>query len=81
MSETVTLWIDGTAVRVPAGTTVAAAVLISGRTAFRISVTGEPRGPLCGMGVCFECRGTIDEQEHCRSCQIVCREGIQVRTA
>lgn len=81
MTDTVTLWIDGTAVRVPAGTTVAAAVLMSGRSAFRTSVTGQLRGPLCGMGVCFECRVVIDEQEHCRSCQIVCREGMQVRTA
>lgn len=81
MTDTVTLWIDGTPIRVPAGTTVAAAVIISGRNAFRTSVTGEPRGPICGMGVCFECRVAIDEQEHCRSCQTVCREGMQVRTA
>ena len=35
----------------------------SSASAFRpsaTSVTGEPRGPLCAMGVCFECRVTID---------------------
>ena len=36
----------------------------------RTSVTGEPRGPLCGMGICFECRTTVDGREHVRSCQL-----------
>jgi len=31
----------------------------------RTSVTGEPRGPLCGMGICFECRTASGE----RTCQ------------
>lgn len=36
----------------------------------RLSVTGEPRGPLCGMGICFECRATIDGKPHVRTCQM-----------
>ena len=44
------------------------------------SVTGEPRGPLCGMGICFECRATIDGMPHQRSCQILCAAGMEVRT-
>jgi NADPH-dependent 2,4-dienoyl-CoA reductase/sulfur reductase-like enzyme len=32
----------------------------------RVSVTGEPRGPLCGMGICFECAVTPGR----RSCQM-----------
>ncbi len=39
-------------------------------SAFRRSVTGEARAPLCGMGICFECRVTINDQAHSRSCQI-----------
>ncbi len=80
MPESITVWINGASIRVPAGTTIAAAVLISGEPIFRRSVSGEGRGPLCGMGICFECRVTIDELEHCRSCQIVCRDGMKVRT-
>jgi sarcosine oxidase subunit alpha len=72
--------VNGTPVDVPAGATVAVAVLIAGETAFRRSVSGEPRGPFCGMGTCFECRVTIDGVPHCRSCQIVCTEGISVTT-
>jgi sarcosine oxidase subunit alpha len=45
-----------------------------------LSVSGEPRGPLCGMGICFECRVTIDGRAHQRACQIPCRSGMQVWT-
>jgi sarcosine oxidase subunit alpha len=80
MPETVSLTIDGVQVRMPVGSTVSAAVVTAGQTLFRRSVSGEPRGPLCGMGICFECRVTIDGEAHCRSCQTVCRDGMDVRT-
>ena len=53
---------------------------MAGVQGFRRSVSGEPRGPLCGMGICFECRVTINGREHCRSCQIPCEPGMEVRT-
>ncbi len=74
------LTVNGAAVSVQEGTTVAVAVLIAGHSAFRHSVSGEPRGPLCGMGVCYECRVTVDGEPYARSCQIVCRPGMQVTT-
>ena len=79
-NASVTLSVNGTPVTVPPGTMVSGAVAISGAKLFRRSVTGEPRGPLCGMGICFECRVTIDGRAHCRSCQIPCAEGMEVRT-
>jgi len=80
MPETVSLSVDGVVVKMPAGSMVSAAILKTGTYAFRRSATGEPRGPLCGMGICFECRVTIDGEPHCRSCQTVCKEGMEVRT-
>lgn len=80
MPETVTLVVNGVSVEMPAGSMVAAAILKAGTPAFRSSVTGEPRGPLCGMGICFECRVTIDGEQHCRSCQTVCANGMTVQT-
>ncbi len=68
-------------VRVVAGTTVASALLNLGMTSFRCSVSGEPRAPLCGMGVCFECRVTIDSRPHQRACLIPVAEGMNVITA
>jgi len=77
----VALVVNGEPITVNEGTTVAAALLMVGAAAFRQSVSGEPRGPICGMGICFECRVTIDGEAHVRSCQIVCREGMRVCTA
>ena len=80
MPETVSLSVNGVAVEMPAGSMVSAAILKTGTTLFRRSVSGEPRGPLCGMGICFECRVTIDGEAHCRSCQTICRDGMKIRT-
>lgn len=80
MPDTVTLLLNGQTLRVPIGSTVAAAILLNGVTTFRHSVTGEARAPLCGMGICYECRVTVNGQAHARSCQIVCAEGMEVRT-
>lgn len=80
MPDVVILTVDGVSVSMPSGSMVAAAILKSGKPAFRRSANGEPRGPLCGMGICFECRVTIDGEAHCRSCQITCEDGMDVRT-
>jgi sarcosine oxidase subunit alpha len=80
MPDRVILTVNGTRVEVPRGTTVAAAILMAGQTVFRHSVSGEPRAPLCGMGICFECRVAVDERQHVRSCQLPAREGMVVVT-
>ena len=80
MADTITLQINGGEFSVPAGITVAAAVARAGVTLYRTSVCGEPRSPLCGMGICFECRVTVDGEPHCRSCQLLCRPGMDIRT-
>ena len=79
MPETIEVTVNGVAVRVAAGTTAAAAAMPAG-VVRRRSVTGEPRAPLCGMGVCFECRATVDGVAHTRTCQVVCRAGMAIRT-
>jgi len=79
MPSEVTVRVNGNAVSVPQGATVAVAVVMAEQPCRR-SVSGEPRGPLCGMGICFECRVTINGREHCRSCQVVCEPGMEVRT-
>lgn len=79
MPDDITLNVNGTAVSVKPGTTVAVAMMIAG-DACRTSVTGEHRGPLCGMGICFECRAAINGKSHCRSCQILCEPGMDIRT-
>lgn len=77
--KAISLTIDGATIQIPRGSTVACAVLMVGAHT-RTSVSGEPRAPLCGMGICMECRVTIDGRHHQRSCQILCEEGMVVTT-
>lgn len=79
MNAQLRLSVDGQDVAVAAGSSVAAAVARAGRC-FRRSVGGQPRAPLCGMGVCFECRVTIDGVPHERACLVPAREGMTVVT-
>jgi len=79
MPDRLTITIDGVPLSVAPGTTVAAAVMIAGKFC-RNSVTGERRGPLCGMGICFECRMSINGLPHSRTCQVLCENGMEVRT-
>jgi hypothetical protein len=63
------------------GETVAAALLADGRRAFRRTVRrGEPRGLLCGMGVCFDCLVRVDGRPNVRACQTPVAEGMRVET-
>jgi len=72
--------VDGRELRVLAGRTLAAALLEAGVTTFRRSASGEPRGPVCGMGICFECRVTIDGVPDRRACLEPLRDGMEVVT-
>ena len=71
--------VNGQPVEVPVGSSVAAAVARVAAHSRR-SVRGEPRAPMCGMGVCFECRVQVDGVAHVRSCMTPVSEGMQVRT-
>jgi sarcosine oxidase subunit alpha len=79
MPETLTLTIDGKPFRVAAGTTVAAAILTAGVPS-RHSVTGHPRTPVCGMGVCMECRATVNGVHQQKTCQMLCADAMEVVT-
>jgi len=80
MTDVVELTVNGRAVRAARGTSVASALLDAGITQFRTSTSGEPRAPVCGMGICFECRVTIDGVEHVRACMTGVRPGMIVTT-
>jgi predicted molibdopterin-dependent oxidoreductase YjgC len=80
MADAVQIQINGKRISVPVGTIVAAAIAQAGFNSFRRSISGQPRGPLCGMGICMECRVSINGQPHSRSCQTLCIEGMEVRT-
>jgi D-hydroxyproline dehydrogenase subunit gamma len=58
---------------------VAAALMNCGEPC-RFSVSGGARGPLCGMGICMECRAMVDGIPHRRTCQLICAAGMEVVT-
>ena len=80
MGPQVDILLNGRSIRVQEGMPLAVALLEAGVLAFRVSVRGEARGPICGMGVCFECRVTIGGREHQRACLIPCTSGMVVET-
>ncbi|HEY1900886.1 MAG TPA: (2Fe-2S)-binding protein [Terracidiphilus sp.] len=79
MSEVCRITVNGKEVRVPLGTSVAAAMMMAGEPC-RLSASGEPRGPLCGMGICMECRATVNGVAHQRTCQMTCADDMEVVT-
>lgn len=76
----VRITVDGKVLSAEAGTSLLAALWNAGIVPLRRSVNGELRGPLCGMGTCFECRVTVDGVAHRRACAEPVRDGMEVRT-
>ncbi|SEI47808.1 (2Fe-2S)-binding protein [Pseudomonas sp. NFR16] len=80
-TRTVALTFNDQPLNVPAGSSVAAALLMSGITRFRgTPVSESPRAPYCMMGVCFECLVEIDGVPNRQSCLIEVVEGMRIRS-
>jgi len=78
-SDTVTLRIEDREYAVPAGISVAAAVLLCGVDKVRITpVTGSPRLPYCMMGICFDCLMRIDGVPNQQACQVEVAENMTI---
>ncbi|PHR24468.1 MAG: sarcosine oxidase subunit alpha [Desulfotalea sp.] len=78
--DTVTITFEGETCVVPAGVTVAAAIL--GHTNDHIcksAAAGEKRTPYCLMGVCFECLVEIDGLYNRQACLEPVYEGMNVK--
>ena len=63
------------------GETIAAALAAAGIVALRQARSGAPRGPFCGMGVCFDCLVTVDGQPSQRACLTRVVDGMDVRSS
>lgn len=77
----VELLVNGQAFQAFEGESVAAALLAAGKHALRRTARfGEPRGLYCAIGVCFDCRMTIDGRPNVRACQTPVRAGMRVES-
>lgn len=80
-TRTVSLSFNDQTITVPAGISVAAALLMSGINRFRATPVSEsPRAPYCMMGVCFECLVDIDDVPNRQSCLIEVADGMRIRS-
>jgi hypothetical protein len=79
LSEGFFITVNGKAVWVNEGMSVAAAMMLANEPC-RFSVQGEPRAPFCGMGICMECRATVNGMPQRRTCQLVCTPEMEVVT-
>lgn len=76
----VTIEVDGVVLQVREGRSLALALLeCEVRTFRRSPVGGEPRAPMCLMGVCFECLVEVDGRRNVQACMVAVREGLSVR--
>jgi sarcosine oxidase subunit alpha len=79
----VTIRVNGRPVAAYRGETLFAALLAAGIRTLRHSSkdpTTTGRGGFCGMGVCQECRVTVDGMPDTRACMTAVREGMEVVT-
>jgi len=75
----VSVLVDGAAVRMSGQASLAAGLLAAGLDICRATpVSGAPRGPFCMMGVCFECLVTVDGVGNRQGCLTPVAEGMQV---
>jgi D-hydroxyproline dehydrogenase subunit gamma len=72
--------VDGARVDAYPGESLATALLAAGVRVFRRTPSGAPRGPVCNMGVCFECVVAVDGEPGVRACATPVREGMRVET-
>lgn len=79
----VTIRVNGALVAAYTGETLFAALLAAGIRTLRRSVNDPAktaRGGFCGMGICQECRVTVDGLPDRRACMTAVREGMEVVT-
>src|SRR6266851_3334879 len=77
----VRLRFDGREIEALPGETIAAALAAAEIVAVRRARSGAPRGPFCGMGVCFDCLVTVDGRPSQRACLTKVEAGMDVRSA
>ncbi len=78
-THTVDIIFEGQTLPVPAGISVAAALLFVDAGFNRESaISGSPRSSYCMMGVCFECLVEIDGKLSQRGCQTEVLQGMSI---
>ncbi len=79
--DPISITVDGEQVEAYPGESIAAALLASGRRAFRRTAKeNAPRGIYCGMGICFDCVATVDGVPNVCTCMTAVHPDCVVET-
>lgn len=76
----VSVIVDGRAIKAHEGETVFAALIAAGIKRLKGTGTDQPRGGLCGMGICYECLVTINSVSDQRACMTLVEDQMEIRT-
>jgi hypothetical protein len=85
-ADVVRFTFDGRPVEARPGECLAAALLRAGHAAFRTTPDGRgKRGPVCGMGLCFDCRVAVTRpgtghEMMLRACVTRAEDGMALRS-
>ena len=73
--------VDGEKIVAHEGETIGAALLAAGRRTLRYTnMLKQPRGLYCGIGLCQECRMTINGIPNTQACQTLATPGCRIET-
>lgn len=76
----VNVLINGKNVKAFTGETVAAVLFAENLSALRTTVSGDPRGVFCGMGICFDCLVVVNQIPNTRACMTWVKDGMTIST-
>jgi predicted molibdopterin-dependent oxidoreductase YjgC len=81
-TKIINLTVNGEPVNTNSGQTVAAVLVAAGIQSYRHTFKShQPRGLYCGMGICYECLVTINDQPGVRACVTLVEDGMRIETA
>lgn len=72
--------IDGNRIMARKGQSIAEALLAAGFRVFRKTKRNAPRGLYCGIGICYECRMTVNSIPNIRTCMTPVEPGCDIST-
>jgi hypothetical protein len=79
MTESISFRFEDVSVPARAGQSVGAALIAAGHRWLRTDEHGNPKGVVCGIGLCWECRCVINGVPDTRACMTSAQAGMVVR--
>jgi len=76
--NSVTVFIDDEPCTALDGEMVVVVLMRENMTATHVSPQGQPRGPYCMMGVCYDCMITLEDGRNEQACLTPVEEGLKI---